>query len=128
MDLKLMPLGALRVLAGVPPDVVIFGPKSNCTLDICPVELTVYGYLPSLAANITLVALFVLSAMVHTYLGIRWKTWFFMGCMVVGALNAVVGYSARIILHSNPFNYTAFMTQIGMFIQTCLVYLGTYPY
>ncbi|KAK8086512.1 hypothetical protein PG994_001486 [Apiospora phragmitis] len=89
-----------------------FGPKANCTLDLCPVEMTVYGYRPSLAANITFLCLYLLSAAIHIYLGVRRKTWFFMGCMVVGACNAVTGYAARIALYHNPFNFTAFIIQI----------------
>jgi hypothetical protein len=100
----------------VPPYVVVFGPKANCTLDICPVQISVYGYLPNLAANVAFLALYVISAMIHTFLGVRWKTWFFMGCMVAGALNAVIGYSGRILLHYNPFNFAAFMMQIGKYM------------
>ncbi|RGP73146.1 hypothetical protein FLONG3_6462 [Fusarium longipes] len=53
---------------------VMFGPKANCTLDLCPIEMSVYGYRPSLAANISFAALFTIATVVHTYLGLRWKT------------------------------------------------------
>jgi hypothetical protein len=98
---------------GIPPYVKIFGPGANCTLDICPVELSVYGYLPSLAANITFLALYLLSAVIHVYLGIKWRTWPFMFSMVAGASNAVLGYAGRIAMHYNPFNFAAFMIQIS---------------
>jgi hypothetical protein len=98
---------------GVPPYVKVFGPGANCTLAICPVEMTVYGYRPSLAANITFLVLFVISAALHTYLGWRWKTWFFTSCMILGAVNAVVGYVGRIAMYYNPFSFTAFMLQIS---------------
>ena len=93
--------------------VKVFGPNANCTLDICPVEMSVYGYRPSLAANFTFLGLYVLSALVHTYLGFRWKSYSFMAFMIVGAINAVVGYAGRIMLYYNPFNFTAFMIQIS---------------
>ncbi|OBR04789.1 Parasitic phase-specific protein PSP-1 [Colletotrichum higginsianum IMI 349063] len=97
---------------GVLPNVKIFGPGANCTLDICPVEMSVYGYRPDLAANITFLALYLISAAIHVYLGFRWKTWFFMICMVFGAANAVLGYAGRIVMYYNPFNFAAFMVQI----------------
>ncbi|KAM0813310.1 putative Sphingoid long-chain base transporter RSB1 [Seiridium cardinale] len=97
---------------GVPQYVKVFGPGANCTLYICPVEMSVYGYRPSLAANITFLVLYALSAAVHTYLGMRWKTWFFMSCMIIGAANAVLGYAGRIVMYYNPFNFAAFMIQI----------------
>lgn len=98
---------------GVPPYTKVFGPSANCTLDICPVELSVYGYRPSLAANGALLALYALSAFLHMYLGLRWKEKFFMGCMILGAANAILGYAGRIALYFNPFNFAAFMIQIS---------------
>ncbi|KAK8094018.1 phospholipid-translocating ATPase [Apiospora hydei] len=96
----------------LPPGVKPFGPGNNCNLDICPIEFTVYGYRPSLAANITFLSLYFISAAIHLYLGTRWKTRFFMICMLAGACNAIIGYAARIALYYNPFNFTAFMIQI----------------
>jgi hypothetical protein len=96
-----------------PPHAIVFGPKANCTLEICPVDATVYGYRPSLAANITLIALYALAAAIHTYLGIRWKQWWFMCCILVGAASAIIGYIGRVMLYSNPFSFNAFMLQIS---------------
>jgi hypothetical protein len=48
-----------------PPNVVVFGPGANCTLAICPVEISVYGYRPSLAANISFIALYAVAAVIH---------------------------------------------------------------
>lgn len=86
-----LPPGAIRP----PPNVVVFGPEANCTLDICPVEISVYGYRPSLAANVTFIALYAVASAVHTYLGFRWKQWWFSACMLVGAVNAIIGYAGR---------------------------------
>lgn len=104
-----LPPGALRP----PPYVIVFGPQANCTLDICPVEISVYGYRPSLAANITFIALYAVAGLIHAYLGIRWKQWWFMGCMLVGAANAIIGYIGRVMMYYNPFNFSAFMLQIS---------------
>ncbi|KAH6847318.1 RTA1 like protein-domain-containing protein [Chaetomium sp. MPI-CAGE-AT-0009] len=103
-----LPPGAIRP----PPNVVVFGPDANCTLEICPVEMSVYGYRPSLAANIVFIALYALSMAIHAYLGIRWKHWWYMGCMLVGGANAIIGYVGRVMLYYNPFSFTAFMIQI----------------
>lgn len=102
--------------------VKVFGPSANCTLDICPVEMSVYGYRPSLAANFTLLALYVVSALAHTVLGFRWKTYSFMAFMIVGAVNAVLGYAGRIMLYYNPFNFTAFMIQINEYCHVLTVF------
>jgi hypothetical protein len=59
---------------GVPQGAIIFGSKANCTLDICPVKYSVYSYRPSLAANSTFIALFALAGIIHTYLGLRFRT------------------------------------------------------
>ncbi|EAQ83263.1 hypothetical protein CHGG_09667 [Chaetomium globosum CBS 148.51] len=95
-----------------PPNMVVFGPDANCTLALCPVEMSVYGYQPSLVANILFIALYTLSMALHLYLGLRWKHWWFMGCMLVGGANAIAGYVGRVLLHYNPFSFAAFMLQI----------------
>ncbi|KAK6833122.1 hypothetical protein PG987_007816 [Apiospora arundinis] len=91
---------------------ISFGPKANCTLDICMVERTVYGYRPNLAANIVFLVLYVISGLIHLYLGFRSRSWFYTWSMVIGAVNAVVGYSGRIMMYYNPFSFPAFMIQI----------------
>jgi hypothetical protein len=101
--------GALRP----PPYAIVFGPQANCTLDICPVQLSVYGYRPSLAANISFIVLYALAALIHAYLGVRWKQWWFMSCMLVGAVNAIIGYVGRVMMYYNPFNFAAFILQIS---------------
>ncbi|GAO13164.1 hypothetical protein UVI_02025200 [Ustilaginoidea virens] len=95
-----------------PPDVVIFGPKTKCTLDNCPVEWSIYGFQPSLAANIALLAIFAVIGIVHAYLGFRWRSWGFMVGMLLGCLSEAIGYIGRIMLHSNPFSFIGFMIQI----------------
>ncbi|KAK4100385.1 hypothetical protein N658DRAFT_101857 [Parathielavia hyrcaniae] len=108
-------MSSLNLPPGVmppPPNVVVFGPNANCTLDICPVEISVYGYRPSLAASITFIALYAIAIVIHAYLGIRWKQWWFMSCMLVGAVNAIIGYAGRIMMYYNPFSFAAFMIQI----------------
>ncbi|KAJ4141555.1 Envelope glycoprotein gp160 [Fusarium equiseti] len=89
-----------------------FGPDSPCNLDTCPIDYSLYGYRPSLAANIVFVALFSLIGFVHVYLGIRWKSWGFMTGMLLGCISEVIGYVGRIMMYYNPFSFNAFMIQI----------------
>ncbi|KAM0363366.1 hypothetical protein ACHAO7_001665 [Fusarium culmorum] len=89
-----------------------FGSDSPCDLDTCPIDWSLYGYRPSLAANIAFVVLFSLIGIVHLYLGIRWKSWGFMTGMLLGCMSEVIGYVGRIMMWYNPFSFNAFMIQI----------------
>ncbi|KAH9883903.1 RTA1-domain-containing protein [Xylariomycetidae sp. FL2044] len=89
-----------------------FGPDATCTLDLCPVDYSVLGYRPSVAANAIFLCLFSSLMCVHIVLGIRWKSWWFMGCMVVGCFTEITGYVGRILLYINPFSFAGFMMQI----------------
>lgn len=96
------------------PNVVLFGPKSNCTLELCPITWSVYKYRPSLPANAIFLVLFALAMGVHIYLGVRWKSWWFMAFMIAGCLSEIIGYAGRIVMYNNPFSFSAFMVQIIM--------------
>lgn len=97
----------------LPPGVIAFGPDKTCTLDTCPIEWSNLQYRPSLPANITFVAIFAVIGIAHTYLGWRWRSWGFMGGMVMGCLSEVIGYVGRIMMYNDPFSFAAFMIQIG---------------
>ncbi|CAG2011561.1 unnamed protein product [Fusarium graminearum] len=84
--------------------------------------MSVYGYRPSLAANITFAALFTIATIVHAYLGLRWKTPWFMWCMILSCTHEVVGYVARILLWVNPWSFGAFITQIIAITQAPVFY------
>ncbi|KAF7549862.1 hypothetical protein G7046_g8205 [Stylonectria norvegica] len=96
----------------VPSPENAFGSNTPCTLAVCPVEWSLYGYRPSLVANIVLLALYGAICLVHLYLGIRWKRWGFMGGMIAGCASEMIGYAGRILLWDNPFSFNAFMIQI----------------
>ncbi|KFA68505.1 hypothetical protein S40285_05382 [Stachybotrys chlorohalonatus IBT 40285] len=95
-----------------PDDFVIFGPNSNCTLELCPIEWSVYQYRPSLPANATFLALYVIALLLHVYLGIMWRTRGFMCFMAIGCSYIIIGYVGRIMLYYNPWSFTAFILQI----------------
>lgn len=100
-----------------PNHYVSFGPSANCTLEVCPIEWSVYGYRPSLPTNIVFLVLYTIAIITHIVLGIRWKSWGFMSCMILGSLVEIVGYAGRIVLYKNPFDFLGFMIQI-VFITT----------
>ncbi|KAK0624180.1 parasitic phase-specific protein PSP-1 [Immersiella caudata] len=95
-----------------PPNVVVFGPNANCTFELCPIEMSVYRYRPSLPVNALFIALYAIAIIIHTYLGMRWKRWWFTACINIGCISAIIGYAGRIMLYYNPWNFEAFMIQI----------------
>ena len=108
--------------------VVPFGPNGNCTLDLCPVEWTVYGYRPNLGVNILFLVLYVLTLGLHLVLGLRWRQWWFTAFMAAGCIVEAVGYAGRIIMYYNPFSFGGFMVQIvfvgsGPVFYTAAIYI-----
>jgi hypothetical protein len=97
------------------------GKDNNCTIAVCPVELSVYGYRPSLPLSAVLIALYAISIIVQVVLGWRYKTWGFMTIMILGAIDEIIGYVGRILMYNNPFAQPGFIMQIGEFV------LGTTP-
>ncbi|KAJ4291612.1 hypothetical protein N0V90_009507 [Kalmusia sp. IMI 367209] len=97
-----------------PNYLIPFGPSANCTLEICPLEWSVFRYQPSIPANATILAMFGILFLVHTVQGIWYKTYAYMGCILAGCVLQVVGYVGRIMLHDNPFDFNAFLMQISM--------------
>ena len=103
----------LSRMSSQPPDLVTFGPDANCTLETCDISWSVFGYRPSLVANIAFIVLFGGLGVVHAYLGFRWKSWGFMVGMLLGCVCELIGYCGRVMLWNNPFSFIAFMIQIS---------------
>ncbi|RDW58671.1 hypothetical protein BP6252_13147 [Coleophoma cylindrospora] len=78
-------------------------PGEGCTIETCPVSLSVYGYLPSKAVNLAFLAIFALSFVAHVFQGIRCKAWGFVVALGIGTLLEVVGYLGRVQMHKDPF-------------------------
>lgn len=107
-------------MATLPNGLISFGPDANCTLELCPVEWSVYTYRPSLVANIALPIIFGILGLIHTYLGFRWKSWGFMVGMQLGSVSAIIGYGGRIMMYNDPFSFAAFIMQTRESIKTLL--------
>lgn len=80
-----------------------------CTPETCPLDWALIRYFPNLAGNMLYLALFALMLLAQVYQGLRFRTWSYLGCMACGTLLEVIGYGGRLILHSNPFNFSAFL-------------------
>ena len=101
----------------------------NCSYvdDYCPVEFTIYGYAPSLSANLVFCAIFGLCCLINLVQGIRYKTWTFWIALTVGALTEVIGYAGRIMMHFNAWSGTGFKTQICcLIIAPAFIAAGIY--
>ncbi|RHZ67298.1 hypothetical protein CDV55_107863 [Aspergillus turcosus] len=99
-----------------------------CTLETCPLDWALVRYLPSLPGNALYLALFLIMLLVQIYHGIRSRTWSYLACMIGGLLLEVVGYGGRLMLHSNPFNFSGFLQYlicltIGPAFFTAAIYL-----
>lgn len=100
----------------VAPDGTIYygdGDNANCTVSVCPIEMSVYGYRPSLPASSVLIALYAICMVIQIGLGWRHKAWGFMAAMVLGCLDEIMGYVGRILYWQNPWGDTGFIMQIG---------------
>lgn len=89
------------------------GENPNCTVEACPIEFSVYGYRPTLPGSAALIALYGICMIVQIVLGIRYKTWWFMGAMVLGCIDEILGYAGRILYYQNPWKEPGFIMQIG---------------
>jgi hypothetical protein len=92
-----------------------FGPSANCKLGIpgCTLDISVFQYLPNVPANATFLAVFAVLMVAHIAQGIRYKAWTYTGCVAAGCALELVGYVGRILLHDNPFDFNAFLINLG---------------
>lgn len=80
-----------------------------CTLDTCPMSMANMDYVPSLAGNLIFVFLFAVVLIVQLFLSIRHKTWSYLVAMTGGLVLEIIGYVARVQMHSNPFTSNPFL-------------------
>lgn len=108
----------------LPNGLITFGPKANCTLEICPVKYSILQYQPSIPANAFFAAMFGLTMLIHLYQGIRGRTYGFATSMACGCILEILGYIGRIMLHNNPFTFIGFLLQISMLSARMALSLG----
>lgn len=101
----------------LPHGLIAYGPKANCTLELCPAKWSVVGYQPSVPANAVFIAAFALSLLLHAAQAFYyWRkgrpTWTFSTLVCLGCADEIAGYAGRMLLHDNPFSFIAFLVQI----------------
>lgn len=88
----------------------------DCTKDNCPVDMTIYGYAPSLGANATFVALFGFSAVLQAAEGWYFRKitglWSYTTPIILGCITEIIGYIGRLMMWHDPFNIDGFYMQI----------------
>ncbi|RYC55429.1 hypothetical protein CHU98_g10778 [Xylaria longipes] len=99
--------------------IIPFGPDATCTLELCPIEYSIFQYRPSLAANITFIVLHFVLMLTHLGLGFRLGNWWFSGGMIAGCVSNIIGYGARVLMWQNPFSFNGFLLQI--------IFIGSAP-
>ena len=79
--------------------------RQACTLETCPMKLSYWAYIPSLAANGTFTALFSLSLALYIIQAVYSRRFIgFSVAMLCGSVLEVIGYVGRIMSYHNPFD------------------------
>jgi hypothetical protein len=77
--------------------------RKYCHVGTCPTSWQTIKYRPTLPGNVIYMLCFLALLGAQLFLGIRTKTWSFMGTICLGLLGEVIGYIGRIMLEVNPF-------------------------
>ncbi|KAI1640049.1 rta1 domain protein [Biscogniauxia mediterranea] len=93
----------------------------------CPVEATVLGYYPNLGVNAFLAAGFGACIVGLVVTGVWKRTWGYSAALTAGCALEFAGYIARVRLSSNPWDPSAFQTQIcAIVLAPTLLCIGVY--
>lgn len=84
----------------------------SCTLATCSITCAQVEYLPSVPGNAIYLAIFAILLVAQIGLGAWYRTWGFLVGMIGGLVLEIVGYVGRLMLHSNPFDFNAFLTYV----------------
>jgi hypothetical protein len=77
-------------------------PDALCTLKTCTLLQAHYQYLPSLPGNALYAAIFGVLIAAQIFLGVRCRSWGFLGGMFGGLVLEIISYVGRIQMHTNP--------------------------
>ena len=103
------------------------GSGANCTIAVCPIDLSVYGYRPSPSLSSILIGLYSLCMVAQICLAWKYKTWGFLSAMVLGCIDEIIGYAGRILMYKNPWNHNGFIIQIGELANAPFRRTATWP-
>ncbi|EWG45480.1 hypothetical protein FVEG_06256 [Fusarium verticillioides 7600] len=79
---------------------------------LCPVSATVLGYVPNKGSSYFFTIGFAILFLSSVGLGVWKKTWTYAATLGAGLLLETIGYIGRIQMDPNPWNSSAFQTQI----------------
>ncbi|KAF5577633.1 phospholipid-translocating ATPase [Fusarium pseudoanthophilum] len=79
---------------------------------LCPVSATVLGYVPNKGSSYFFTICFAILFLSSVGLGVWKKTWTYAATLGAGLLLETIGYIGRIQMDPNPWNSSAFQTQI----------------
>ncbi|KAM5347934.1 hypothetical protein ACJ41O_007758 [Fusarium nematophilum] len=79
---------------------------------LCPVEATVLGYVPNRGSSIFFTIAFGLCFLAAVSIGVWKRTWTYAAALGAGLLLEAIGYIGRALMSPNPWNSSAFQTQI----------------
>jgi hypothetical protein len=83
---------------------------ASCTLATCPLDTTVYGYRPTIGANVTFLAIagVCLIAYAAAYIATRkWLTYLLL--VSLGCLVNLIGYVARVLAWNSPWDLNIYI-------------------
>lgn len=104
-------------LPPLPSNLIPYGPLTNCTLALCPIDYSIYECRPSTVASGLFIAFFSIALLLHTWLGIKYRAWFFCIAMIDGCIAEIIGYGGRIMLWQNPFSFAGFLISNREFVN-----------
>ncbi|RXW23951.1 hypothetical protein EST38_g1927 [Candolleomyces aberdarensis] len=85
--------------------------STSAGADDTPAAHNPYSYTPSEAVTIIMVALFLVSTVVHAGQAVRSKLWYLLPTVVFSGLLEVVGWAGRLWSHYDVMNMTAYQIQ-----------------
>lgn len=83
---------------------------NDCSNTICSSRYGEVLYIPSLPGNAIYLSIFGIFLCVQFCLGIQYRTWGFMTGMLCGLVMEIIGYSGRLDLYADDFQFSAFVT------------------
>lgn len=102
---------------GFPFNQTLLDNQELCTLQTCPLTFAQLRYVPSLPWNAIYLTCFSVCLAIQIFLGVRHRTWSFLGAILGGGVLEVIGYIARIQMHNNVFlsnPFLMFVSQVRM--------------
>lgn len=94
---------------------------SNCTLSTCPIDWAYVEYQPSIPANAIFIGVFGLILLLQVIIGVWYRTWSFLIAMSCGLILELIGYAGRLILESNPFNFSGFLMYVNLTQESSVI-------